>query len=74
LITISAPRTLDLPDAAEHFDVPGKARTTNRHANAVTVLGQRLHDLGADKARAAKNGDEFGFDTVHHDAPAKGCI
>ena len=51
---------LDLPDHAERLQVAGEIGTAHRHADAVAALRQRLHDIAADEARAAEDGDELG--------------
>jgi hypothetical protein len=51
---------LDLPDGAERVQVAGQIGPAHRHAHAVTTLGQRMHHVAADKARAPENRDELG--------------
>src|SRR5690348_4280868 len=49
---------MDLPDAPERLQVPGKLRPAHRHADAVAAAGERAHHVAAEKARAAIDGDQ----------------
>ena len=49
---------VDLADPAERLQVAGEFRPAHRHPDAVVALGQRAHDVAAEEARAAIDGDE----------------
>ena len=49
---------VDLADPAERLQVAGEFRPADRDADAVAALGQRAHDMAAEEARAAEDGDE----------------
>jgi hypothetical protein len=49
---------VDLPDAAERLQEAGELGAAYRDTDAVAELGQRAHDVAAEKARAAEHGDE----------------
>ena len=49
---------MDLADAAERLQEIGQFGPAHRNADAVAALGQRAHDMAAEKAGAAENGDE----------------
>ena len=50
---------VDLPDAAERLQVPGQFRAAHRDPDPVIAVGQRPHDMAAEKARAAEDGDQL---------------
>jgi hypothetical protein len=49
---------MDLADPAHRLQMPSQLRPADRNADAVAALGQRAHDMTAEKARAAKHGDK----------------
>ncbi len=49
---------VNLSDPAERLQVPGEIGPADRDADFVVPLGQRPHDMAAEKARAAEHGDE----------------
>ena len=60
---------LHLPHIAQRPQMPGEVGAAHRHADAVTLVGEQLHQLGADKAGATKDGDELVVGGIHGDAP-----
>jgi hypothetical protein len=49
---------VDLADAAERLQEIRKLGPAHGDADAVAALGERAHDMAAEKSRAAENGDE----------------
>ena len=50
---------VDLPDPPERLQMAGEFGPTHGDANPVAALGQRAHQMAAEKARAAEDGDEL---------------
>src|SRR5262249_19779036 len=68
---------VDLTDAAERLEMEGQIGPAHRHANAVAALAQNAHNMAAEEAGTAENGDELldvGLRDRRHGAPRLGRI
>ena len=62
---------MNLADAAERLQMAGKFRPPHGDADAVAPFGERTHDMAAEKAGAAENGDQrVGVGLASHDEVA----
>jgi hypothetical protein len=50
---------VDLADPAERLQMAGKVGPAHCDADAVAVLAERAHDVAAEKARPAIDGDQL---------------
>src|SRR5712671_2371053 len=50
---------MDLADPSERLQVAGEVRAANGDADAVALLAERAHDVAAEKAGAAEDGDQL---------------
>ena len=66
---------MDLPDAAERLQEIGEFRSADGDADAVAALGERAHDMAAEEAGAAKNGDKgVGVGLKGHEVRTRAAI
>ena len=57
---------MDLSDAAERLEMESKIGATGRHADAPAVARQGPHQMAADEAGTAENGDDAILGNVDH--------
>ena len=66
---------MDLPDAAERLQEIGKLGPAHGDADAVAALGERAHDMAAEEAGAAENGDKgVGVGLKGHEVRTRAAI
>ena len=49
---------MDLADAAERLQMAGQFRAADGDADQILAIGERAHQVAAEEARAAKDGDQ----------------